>query len=233
MTSQKQFVDVLNHATISDSRVKFFDDFLKISVAALNRDEQTYSALINSYDAKAQKIFVELFATLANALNDCIAQKVLVDSSLGLKLKVPKKPRYRDVLGEIFHELELNDRRDGQVFTPQHIADIMGATTITEDFARNEIQMRGYITIKENCCGSGALIFGALNALLDCNINPCHFARVYASDLDERCLRMVFIQLALYGIPAVVEKRDAITNELFGKSLVTPILRRRAYENVA
>lgn len=227
MTFQQQFVDTLNNATISDSRVKFFDDFLKIATTALSRDEKTYSTFINSYDAAAQNTFLDLFAALGNALNDCIAQYLLIDKSLGLKFKVPKKPRYRDVLGEIFHELELNDRRDGQVFTPQHIADLMGETTLTESLVQNEIAKTGYVTIEERCCGSGALVFGALNALLDMKINPCQFARVRASDVDERCLRMAFIQFSLYGIPAVVEKRDALSDELFAEPLITPILKRK------
>ena len=217
----KNFVDIFNAAAKKSSRAKLFDDFLTCSVAALDRDEQTFATVDN------KELHVELFAKLMAALEDCIGQKVLVDHVLGLKLKIPTdsshKPRYRDILGEIFCELELFDQGGGQVLTPQHMANVMGETTLSPELIRKEINRRGFVTIKENCCGSGALVLGGLNALLEMGINPCRFAFVHASDLDERCIKMTFIQLSLYGIPAVVARQDAITGTIVGTPLVTPI----------
>ena len=64
-----------------------------------------------------------------------------------------------------------------------------------------------------------------LNALLKLNVNPCRFARVFASDVDNRCVLMTFIQLALYGIPATVFFKNAVSNETFGVSFKTPCLK--------
>lgn len=220
-----KFVAIFNDAAKKSSRAKLFDDFLTCATAALNRDEQTFAAIDN------KELHVELFAKLMAALEDCIGQKVLVDHVLGLKLKIPTdsshKPRYRDILGEIFCELELFDQSGGQVLTPQHMANVMGETTLLPELVRQEISRRGFVTIKENCCGSGALILGGLNALLEMGINPCRFAFVHASDLDERCIKMTFIQLSLYGIPAVVARQDAITGNIVGETLITPIAKYR------
>lgn len=220
----KSFVDKINHATKSSSRAKIFDDFLKCSAAAINRDEKTFSEVAD------KNLHCELFATLANALDWSISRKILRDNSLGISYKLRPLdydafPKYRDILGEIFSVLDLFDQGGGQVFTPQNTADIMGESVLTEELVRAEINRRGYVTVKENCCGSGALILGALNALLKLNVNPCRQALVHASDLDERCVLMTFIQLSLYGIPAVVLLQNAVTDEVIGVPLVTPILK--------
>ena len=222
----KKFVETVNRAAKNSSRAKIFDDFLKCSAAVLNRDEKTFAEVAD------KNLHCELFATLANALDWSISFKVLFDHSLGISYKLKPLdydalPKYRDILGEIFCELELFDQGGGQVLTPQQTADIMGATTLTAELVEREIAQRGYVTIKENCCGSGALILGALNALLDLGVNPCRQARVQASDLDERCVLMTFIQLSLYGIPAVVLRQNAVTDEVVGSPLVTPILKKQ------
>lgn len=221
----KKFVDKFNHAAKNSSRANLFDDFLKISVAVLQRDETAYSEIAD------KDLHCELFGLLAAALDDCISQKILQDNVLGLKLKIPTdsshKPRYRDELGEIFRTLELFDQSGGQVFTPQHVADIMGETTLTAELIYRELDTKGYVPIIENCCGSGALILGGLNALLKLGVNPNHFAIVFAGDTDIRCVQMTFIQLSLYMIPGVVVQRNAVTNESFGGKFVTPILQRR------
>ena len=220
---QKKFIDTFKAAAKKTSRTKLFDDFLKISAAALARDEKTFATVDD------KNLHLELFSALAAALNDSIAQKVLHDNFLGLDFKIPcdesAKPCYRDVLGEIYHSLDLFEQDAGQVFTPQSTANIMGALTLTPEFVKRELNSKGVVTIKEDCCGSGALVLGALNALLKLNVNPCRFARVFASDVDNRCVLMTFIQLALYGIPATVFFKNAVSNETFGVSFKTPCLK--------
>lgn len=221
----KKFVDKFNDAAKKSSRANLFDDFLKISAAVLRRDETTYAEVPN------KDLHCELFATLANALNFNISEKILRDKVLGLDYKIPTdsshKPCYRDELGEIFHALDLFDQGGGQVFTPQHVADIMGETAVTAELVRRELETRGVVVIKEDCCGSGALILGGLNALLKLNVNPNYFVFVDAGDTDLRCVLMTFIQLSLYMIPASVVRRNTLTNETFGEKFITPILQRR------
>lgn len=220
----KKFVDTFNCAAKKSSRANLFDDFLKITAATLNRDEKSFHEVDN------KPLHLELFSQLAAAIDYSISNKALHDKSLNIHYIVDHTsgdatPRYRDVLGEIYHALDLFEQSGGQVFTPQHTADLMGELAISPTFAQSEINRRGFVSIKESCCGSGALIFGGLNALLDLKINPCRRAFVQAADLDPRCVLMTFIQLSLYGIPAVVSRRDAISGELFGEPLFTPVLK--------
>ncbi len=73
-----------------------------------------------------------------------------------------------DVLGELFHELDFNDKWKGQFFTPQHICNLMGKTAVGEnDSFKNEIAKKGYFTVLEPCCGGGAMIYGVANAMFE------------------------------------------------------------------
>lgn len=220
---QKIFVEKINDAAKNSSTATVFNEFLTAATAALNRDEKTFKTVEN------QELHSDLLGTLAAAADWSISHKVLRDKKLGIDyrfkwLNDEMKPKYRDVLGEIFRELKLYEQDAGQVFTLQHTADISGELAFDETLIRNEIARQGFVTIMENCCGSGALVLGSLNALLEMNINPCHFAFVRAADIDERCIKMTFIQLSLYCIPAVIERRNAVTDEVFGEPLKTPML---------
>ena len=50
---------------------------------------------------------------------------------------------------------------------------------------------------------------------MDClarrGINPSEQLVIQASDLDISCVQMTYIQLALYGVPAVVIRGDVLT----------------------
>ncbi|MBR4384686.1 MAG: hypothetical protein IKP64_14160, partial [Selenomonadaceae bacterium] len=141
---QKKFIDTFNAAAKNSSRAKLFDDFLTISTAALNRDEKTFATVDD------KPLHMKLFAALAGALNDAIGQKILRDNFLGLDLKIPcnesAKPQYKDMLGEIFCDLDLFEQDAGQVFSPQSTANIIGELTLTPALVRDEIQRRGFVS---------------------------------------------------------------------------------------
>lgn len=227
------------------NRYTVFNDFCKMSALSvaqkLNFDQQrenTYLEIAKKYSRNDVKKFVDMFWQLAAALNDCITGKALkvncppleaegVNFQFSLNYKAP---RYEDVLGDIFTEMNQHDQKGGQVFTPAHIGNIMGELTLTEDYAWGEIKRQGFIVIKENCCGSGAITFGALNRLLDLNISPNYQTLVIASDTDERCVHMCYLQLSLYGIPAVVLQRNDITDEIYDEWF-TPLFVKNNWQN--
>jgi hypothetical protein len=55
------------------------------------------------------------------------------------------------------------------------------------------------------------LILGFAKALLDRKINYNTQLIVTATDVDLKCVHMCFVQLSLYGIPAVVIHGNSIT----------------------
>ena len=114
-----------------------------------------------------------------------------------------------DILGDVYHELRLNNEWNGQFFTPDHICRLMAQLTnidVPED-------KEGPITINEPTCGSGTMIIGAVWAMQRKGIDYRRKSFFVAQDIDIRCVWMAYIQLSLYGIPAVVIHGNTLTME--------------------
>ena len=105
-----------------------------------------------------------------------------------------------DILGDVYHELRLNNEWNGQFFTPDHICRLMAQLTDIDVPSDKE----GPITINEPTCGSGTMVIGAAWAMQRKGIDYRRKSFFVAHDIDIRCVWMAYIQLSLYGIPAVV-----------------------------
>ena len=117
--------------------------------------EKQYLETLGKYQPEEQKLFPEMFADLVEALQ--------------YELTWTNAPT--DVLGTLFHELELHNEYKGQFFTPQHVCDLMGMIALED--GEEAIRKRGFITMSESCCGSGAMILGFARAMLEKNLNYC------------------------------------------------------------
>ena len=157
--------------------------------------ERQYLEIIGKYQPDEQQLFPELFAYLVEALT--------------YSLTWENAPT--DILGEIFHELELHNQYKGQFFTPQHICDFMGAITFGD--SKEQVEKHGYIGMAEPACGSGAMVFGLARAMMNEELNYCTQLVVEATDIDLKCVHMCYLQLALYGIPAIVIHGNTLTME--------------------
>lgn len=222
---QKNFAKLLEFISQRHNPFTIFSDFLTIAAMSISNNsdpyhiatsekikserEKRYLNVIGKYDAKEQKYFSMMFAELVLELeNNCSG----------------KSTHMKDVLGELFQESNFNDQWKGQFFTPQHICDLTGKLVIGDnEKVQTEIKQRGYFTIYEPCCGGGAMIYGAVNAVCEIGLNPNKNVLVFAGDIDERCVFMTYIQCSLYGIPAIVIQKDAIINKVFGEAWYTPL----------
>lgn len=106
-----------------------------------------------------------------------------------------------DILGDIYHELRLNNEWNGQFFTPDNICRMMAQIINPVDEFSDK---KKPVTINEPTCGSGTMIIGAIWAMQRQNFDYQHRAFFVAQDIDIRCVWMAYIQLSLYRIPAVV-----------------------------
>lgn len=172
-----------------------FEDFLKIMSLAISNSvdlaqyearEAEYLKIIGGYGSDEVQMFCELAALLTQELE-------------------ANKDEFRDVLGELFHELEFHNKFKGQYFTPYHVAQAMGKIVV------NELPEKDYITICEPACGSGVMVLGVINALRERKDTRPVF--VEAFDVDPKCAAMCYIQLSLYGIAAVVHHANTLTLE--------------------
>lgn len=114
-----------------------------------------------------------------------------------------------DILGDIYHQLQLNNEWNGQFFTPDHICRLMAELTgldIPED-------KDGPVMINEPTCGSGTMVIGAIWAMQRKGIDYRRKSFFVAQDIDIRCVWMAYIQLSLYQIPAVIIHGNTLTME--------------------
>lgn len=199
----KKIIDFINKISYRHGAWQVFSDFVEMAAISIsnsinivdrNEREKRYLEIINNYDKKEQKIFPEIFAHLVNALE----HEATVNGPT-------------DVLGRIFHELELHNKWKGQFFTPVNICEAMGMMTVGDK--KQFIEEKGFIRVAEPCVGSGAMVLGFAKAMQTNKMDYCSQMVVTATDLDLKCVHMAYIQLSLYGIPAVVIHGNTLTVE--------------------
>ena len=78
---------------------------------------------------------------------------------------------------------------------------------------RYSVANDGPITINEPTCGSGTMVIGAIWAMQRKEFDYRHNTFFVAQDIDIRCVWMAYIQLSLYGIPAMVIHGNTLTME--------------------
>ena len=217
---RKNFIKLLEQIAYDKSPWNVFTDFLQLATTCLSNQsdpyfmctnkktwderEQRYLNTIKGYNKKSQPLFSEMFAELVLELEEYCPND------------------FRDVLGEIFHELEFHNKWRGQFFTPQDVSNMIGIIAIDSNTAKEEIDKNGFFTLNEPCCGAGSMILGALNGMRRIGLNHSKEILVVANDIDERCVMMCYIQLSLYGVPAIIRQQNTITMETFGESYFTP-----------
>ena len=199
----KDILKIFDTLRYSRDSWEIFVDFLELSATCISNTvdpmyfderEKSYLATIKKYIPEHQKLFPEMFAKLVLALEHEYQSGGFVD-----------------ILGNLFHELELHNKYRGQFFTPQHICTMMGKMLLGD--SDNAIKEQGFITVAEPACGSGAMVLGFAQAMKDCGYNHSNQMYVVATDIDLKCVHMCYLQLALYGIPAVVTHGNSLTLE--------------------
>ena len=202
-THYQELLKIINQLTYSHSTWEIFYDFLEMSTICISNTvdlnnyderEKQYLQTIKKYIPEHQKLFPDMFAELILALE--------YEYQSG---------NFVDILGSLFHALELHNKYKGQFFTPQHICTMMGKMLIGNN--DKTIEEKGYIPVLEPCCGSGAMVLGFTQAMRDCGYNHSQQMFVTGIDIDLKCVFMCYLQLSLYGIPAVVIHGNSLTVE--------------------
>ena len=67
----------------------------------------------------------------------------------------------------------------------------------------------------EPSVGGGVTAIAFVNVMIRHKYNPQEQLLIVCNDLDLKSVYMTYIQLSLLGIPAIVEHRDTLTNELY------------------
>lgn len=206
----KGIIDGLKKLNAKHSIWTVFEDWLKISSISISnavdwnqsaeREEQ-YLETINKYSPDEQKILCSTFAELVKALQHSATTEGPVD-----------------LLGKVFHALELHNKYHGQFFTPFHICEFMGQIALGDggeagNAVDEALHKKGYVSVCEPCVGSGGMVLGFANAMYRNKMNYNSQMVAYCCDIDIKCVHMAYLQLSLYGIPAVIIHGNSLTNE--------------------
>ncbi len=128
----------------------------------------------------------------------------------------------QDILGAVFHELELHNTARGQFFTPYELCRMMAKINVgTAEDVQAIIDKRGYMTAQEPAVGAGATIIALAEAIQELGINYQQHLHVTAIDVDPRAVHMAYIQFSLMHIPAEIIVGDTLRME-FRESWFTP-----------
>jgi hypothetical protein len=123
-----------------------------------------------------------------------------------------------DVLGEVFHLLELHNKDAGQFFTPWSVA----LVTCELSYGDLELPPWGFVTIDEPTIGAGSMVLAQAMAMRRQGFDPSKQLHVTGTDIDRKVLLMAYVQLSLCGIPAVLYVGDTLRMQ-FREEWVTPV----------
>lgn len=174
-----------------------FEDFLAMYAYAISNSVDAY------HYEKRETDYMRIFKKYKR---EEIDQMVALSGLLATELEL-QSGYLQDILGPVFHELNLHNEYAGQFFSPQHVCDAMTKMSLGQGQSDNE---KGYVTVLEPACGSGAMILAAAQELKRQSRNYQQEMIAVGVDIDFKCVCMTYIQLALQGIPAIVIHGDSL-----------------------
>ena len=212
---RKKFIECLENIAYRHNAQTVFNDFLAITAISLSntsdpyfimtsraireKREKRYQDIVNQYSDKERSLFSLMFRELVEELESYCK---------------PESLHMSDFLGELFQTMNFQEDRKAQIFTPQHISNFIGASIIGDgESLKKDIEEKDYISVCDPCCGGGSMIYGLANFIPKVGLNYNKDALFYGVDIDERCVLMTYIQCSLYGLPAIIQQMDALTNE--------------------
>jgi len=198
--SQTQFAKLFSMLLNSKSNWEAWHDFVTMAAIAISntfdrqgptRDarEQEYLGLIKRYGKADQQIFPQLLAAAVQALE--------------------AEPE-QDFLGTVFMRLNLGDHWKGQFFTPYAICKMIAETQFAHLDER--VEEKGWVGIHDPCCGAGALLIAARNAMVRKKLGPTN-ALYVAQDMDRTAAALNGMDAALGSTSKNVEQKIDYINQ--------------------
>ena len=161
--------------------------------AQFERREARYLQIVGQYRADIIETFPRVLAELVNALEAGIA----------------------DVLGPLFHDLELHNKARGQFFTPYSICRMMADVSFANEAdLRAHIEKRGFIRAMEPACGAGSMLIALVETMKTRGINYQRHLHVTAIDIDPRAVHMAYCQLSLLHVPAHLMVGNSLSGDI-------------------
>lgn len=177
-------------------RYEVFDDFVTMTACSLHNSiqkdqarEDEYLKRIAGYKPDDQKRLPELLAIFVGLLDT--------------------EPR--DVLGQLYMELEIANKDQGQFFTPSSVSELMANLVFDEPLQL--LAKQEFITVSEPACGAGGMILAFVKTLIAQKLNPSDVLWVECIDVHRMAALMCYVQLSLWNVPAQVIVGNTLTLE--------------------
>jgi hypothetical protein len=176
-----------------------FFDFCEMSACAISNScdphrfadrEARYLSLVRKYTVlEDRRQFPAMFAELTLAL----------------------EATERDVLGPISQSLGMTSYRRGQFWTPWEVSRMMARIALSD--MKHVIEDNGFFTLCEPACGAGGMVLAAAYVVNQEGFNFQRQMHVHAIDIDPWCVHMTYLQASLIGLPAIVIRGDALSDD--------------------
>lgn len=115
---------------------------------------------------------------------------------------------YEDLFAIPFFQIGATSSTLKQDFSPADIGKLIGAISIPSQLSLPE---EGFFSLGDHACGSGTLLLAGVQQFANAGYNPSEQLVIQAADLDARCVHMTYLQLSLYGIPAVIVQGNTLS----------------------
>lgn len=139
---------------------------------------------------------------------------------------------FQDVLGVLFHELELQNHYKGQFFTPYNVSLTMSKLSLGINGYLNNLENEDFIELGEPAAGAGGMAIASCQIASESNINYSAKMIWRLQDLDLMCVYMSYIQLNLIGAAAVVHHMDTLAMERFDTFYTLAYVTNNCFERV-
>lgn len=139
---------------------------------------------------------------------------------------------FQDVLGVLFHELELQNHYKGQFFTPYNVSLAMSKLSLGINGYLNNLENEDFIEFGEPAAGAGGMAIAACQIASELNINYSAKLVCTLQDIDLMCVYMSYIQLNLIGAAAVVRHMDTLAMERFDTFYTLAYVTNNCFERV-
>ena len=204
-----------------------FSDFVEAAALSISnavdlpqyeKREARYMELIKRYDAKVSihAPITGRTTTQGYQTTEKVVNELAVFPQMLAELTDSLENEMADVLGRTYHELELHNKWAGQYFTPYEFCRMMAKMTIGDN-VQERIAARGFITLQEPACGSGAMVIAFAQEMKDAGFSYQQQLHVTTIDIDAKCCHMAYIQLSLLHIPAIIIHGNTLSLEEYGR----------------
>jgi len=153
--------------------------------------EEQYLRIVKQYTPEAFQKFPELLGMLTL----CLEQEPT------------------EVLGVLYHRLELHNEQAGQFFTPYPLCRAMAKMLVHD--AKHLVAEQEFIRVHEPCVGSGAMVIALAQTLREEGINYQQQLHVTAIDIDLLAVHMAYVHCTLLHIPAIIVHGDTLRATTF------------------